>query len=68
MMAKLINAYDLLVQLGEHLVEWDYTGQSGLELVQFVKEIIDKCPHCCVRNEFFEGMCEVDKHESRTSC
>ena len=68
-MAKLINAYDLLVQLGEHLVEWDYTGQSGFELVEFVRAIINEhCPYCCVRNEFFEGLCEVNKHESGTGC
>lgn len=68
-MAKLINVYDLLVALAEHLQEWDYTGQSGLELVEFVKEIINNhCPYCCVRNEFFEGMCEVAKHDSRTNC
>lgn len=61
-MAKLINVYDLLEQLGEHLEEWDYTGQSGFELVDFVREIINNnCPYCCVRNEFFEGMCEVNK-------
>lgn len=68
-MAKLINAYDLLEQLGKHLAEWDYTGLTGWELVEFVREIINEhCPYCCVRNEFFEGMCEVAKHDSRTNC
>lgn len=61
-MAKLINVYDLLEQLGKHLEEWDYTGQSGFELVDFVKGIInDYCPDCFVTDEFFEHMCEVSK-------
>ena len=61
-MAKLINAYDLLGQIGTHLEDWDYTGQSGFELFNFVREIINEhCPYCCVRDEFFEGMCEVQK-------
>ena len=59
-MAKLINAYDLIENLNKHLIEWDYTGQSGLDLVDFVKGIIDYCPYCFVRDEFFEGMCESE--------
>ena len=64
-MAKLIDAYDLIENLNKHLVEWDYTSQSGFELVEFVKGIINDLPHCFTRDEFFEGMCES---ESRTDC
>lgn len=68
-MAKLIDAYELIEKLNKHLIEWDYTSQSGFELVDFVREIInDHCPYCCVRDEFFEGMCEVNKHESKRDC
>ena len=65
-MAKLINAYDLIENLNKHLIEWDYTGQSGLELVDFVKRIIDDCPKYFCRDEFFEGMCEYENDKRKT--
>ena len=63
-MAKLIDAYDLIENLNKHLVKWDYTSQSGFELVEFVRGIIDYCPCCRVRDEFFEGMCEDESRRN----
>ena len=61
-MAKLIDAYDLIEELDKHLVEWDYTSQSGFELVDFVRGIInDHCQCCFCRDEWFRDMCDMSR-------
>lgn len=59
-MSKLIDSYAFMEKLHERIIEWDYTSQSGFELIEFINSILDDLPFCRVTNEFFEGMCESD--------
>lgn len=57
-MAKIIDAYELIEKLNKHLPEWDYTSQSGFELTEFLKGIIDECNNIYLNDDFWEGFCE----------
>lgn len=59
--AKCINAYDLIAKIEERKIEWDYTGQSGAELIDFIKEMIDDIPYFFSDEDLFLSMCMVNK-------
>ena len=40
----IIDEYALLSAIKARIIEWDYTGQSGAELIEFIRDIISEMP------------------------
>ena len=55
-MKRLIDAYSLLEYIVDHQIEFDYTGQTRFDMVEFVEKCI-RMQHTimCVSDDFGNG-------------
>ena len=56
---RCINAYDLINKIKSRIVEWDYGGQSGEELLEFIEKMVDDIPSFYIDEDFFNSMCRM---------
>lgn len=55
-MKRLIDAYSLIEYIVDHQIEFDYTGQSRMEMIDFIDKCIRMQPTImCVSDDFGNG-------------
>lgn len=56
---RCINAYDLINKIKSRIIEWDYGGQSGEELLEFIEKMVDDIPSFYTDEDLFDSMCRM---------
>lgn len=56
---RCINAYDLINKIKSRIIEWDYCGQSGEELIEFIEKMVDDIPSFYTDEDLFNSMCRM---------
>ena len=52
---RVISREELLSEIKRRIVEWDYTSQSGMELMEFIEGVSMDIPYVYVTEDFWNN-------------